>query len=56
MTKFSLTIFSRQGALFKNWSCQLLKKATCQGKLVNFFRVHEQIKLLKGNLVVCAGL
>jgi hypothetical protein len=32
-----------------------LNKASCQGKIVKFFAVHEQIQLVKENLLVCAG-
>ena len=49
--KFSLTSFSWQGTFFKNWSRQLLKKATCQGKLGNLYRTHERIKFVKEKLV-----
>ena len=61
LDNFSLTIFLWQGALLKSWSCQLLSKATCQGKLANFFGTHEQIKFVKEkctkeNLAVCMGL
>ena len=52
-TKFSLTTFPWLGTLLKNWSCQLLNKATSREKLVNFFLTHEQIELVKEHLVVC---
>ena len=52
-----LTSFLFTGALFKSWSCQLFNKKNCsktrQGK---FVQPHKQIKLVKKNSVVCAGL
>ena len=50
-TKFFLPICPWEGALLKNWSCQLLKKASCHGKHVSFGRTHRQVKLIKEKLI-----
>ena len=53
--------FSLTKSLAQKLVMPVLKKSTCQGKLVNFWRTHEQIKLAKEKLVkeilvVCMGL